>query len=109
MKRRQILSIIGLVLVFLLALGLMLYPVISNHINAKYASEIQTTYEAVIEDTDNRELLATKEAAIRYNESITPGATDTESYSQEALLAASVNSGRTATLARRFSHGVTGF
>ena len=91
MKRRQILSIIGLVLVFLLALVLMLYPVISNHINAKYASEIQTTYEAIIEDTDNRELLAAKEAATRYNESITPGATDTESYSQEALLAASQN------------------
>lgn len=91
MKRRQIFTIFGLVLVFLLALGLMLYPVISNRINAKYASEIQTTYEAVIEDTDNGELLAAKEAAIRYNESITPGATDTESYSQEALLAASQN------------------
>ena len=91
MKRRQIFSIIGLVVVFLLALGLILYPIISNHINAKYASEIQTTYEAVIEDTDNGELLAAKEAAIRYNESITPGATDTESYSQEALLAASQN------------------
>ena len=91
MKRRQILSTIGLVLVFLLSLGLMLYPVISNRINAKYASEIQTTYEAVIEDTDNGELLAAKEEAIRYNESITPGATDTEIYSQEALLAASQN------------------
>lgn len=34
MKRRQFLSIIFLVLVFLLALGLLLYPVISNHINA---------------------------------------------------------------------------
>ena len=91
MKRRQILSIISLVLVFLLALGLMLYPIISTRINAKYASEIQTTYEAVIEDTDNSELLAAKEDAVRYNESITPGATDTESYSQEALLAASQN------------------
>lgn len=91
MKRRQILSIIILVLIFLLALGLMLYPVISNRINAKYASEIQTTYEAVIKDTDNSELLAAKEEAIRYNESITPGATDTESYSQEALIAASLD------------------
>ena len=91
MKRRQIMSIIGLVLVFLLALVLMLYPIISNRINAKYASEIQTTYEAVIEDTDNRELLAAKEDAIRYNESITPGATDTESSRQDALLAASQN------------------
>ena len=91
MKRRQILSIIGLILVFLLALGLMLYPIISSWINAIYASEIQTTYEAVIEDTDNSELIAVKEAAIRYNESITPGATNTDSYSQEAILAASQN------------------
>lgn len=91
MKRRQILSIIAAVIVFLLALVLMLYPIISTRINARYASEIQTTYEAVIEDTDNSELLAAKEEAVRYNESITPGATDTESYSQEALLAASQN------------------
>lgn len=91
MKRRQNLSILAAVIVFLFALGLMLYPIISTRINAKYASEIQTTYEAVIEDTDNSELIAAKEAAIRYNESITPGATDTESYSQEALLAASQN------------------
>ena len=91
MKRRQILSIVVAVIVFLLALGLMLYPIISTRINAKYASEIQTTYEAVIEDTDNGELLAAREAAVHYNESITPGATDTDSYSQEALLAASQN------------------
>lgn len=91
MKQRRIVGIIVLALVFLLALGLMLYPVISNRINAKYASEIQTTYEAVIKDTDNSELLAAKEKAIRYNESIIPGATDTESYSQEAILAASQN------------------
>lgn len=88
MKRRQILSIIGLVLVFLLALGMMLYPVISNRINAKYASEIQTTYEAVIEDTDNTALLKAKEDAIRYNDSITPGTAEVDAYSQEALKAA---------------------
>ena len=91
MKRRQILSILAAGIVFLLALGLMLYPIISSRINAKYASEIQTNYEAIIEDTDNSELLAAIETATRYNESITPGATDTESYSQEALLAASQN------------------
>lgn len=91
MKRRHILSILAAVIVFLLALGLMLYPIISTRINARYASEIQTTYEAVIEDTDNSELIAAKEAAIRYNESITPGATDTDAYSREALLAASQN------------------
>ena len=88
MKRRQIVSISIAVLVFLLALGLMLYPLISNHINTKYASQIQTSYEAVVEDTDNSELTAAKEAAIRYNESIKPGAADADAYSQEALIAA---------------------
>lgn len=90
MKRNKLLIAL-MILLFIIALGLTFYPIISNHINAKYASEIQTTYEAVIEDTDNSELLAAKEAAIQYNESITPGTTDTESYSQEALLTASQN------------------
>ena len=88
MKRRQILSIIGLVLVFLLALGFMLYPLISSKVNAKYASEIQTSYEAVIEKADNSALLDAKEKAIAYNESITPGASVDDAYSQDALLTA---------------------
>lgn len=90
MKYKKIL-ISMLILLFLLAMGLTFYPIISNHINAKYASEIQTTYEAVIEDTDNSELMAAKEAAIRYNESIAPGATESDAYSQEALIAASLD------------------
>lgn len=91
MKRRQILCIAAAVIVFLLALGLMLYPIISNRINAHYASQIQTSYEAVIAEADNSDLLAAREAATRYNESITPGATMADAYSQEALWAASQN------------------
>lgn len=87
MKRNT--AIILAVVVFLAALGLTFYPIISNQINAKYASEIQTSYEAVIEDTDNTALLKEREAAIRYNDSITPGAAEADSYSQEALKAAS--------------------
>ena len=87
MKRTT--AIILAVVVFLAALGLTFYPIISNQINAKYASEIQTSYEAVIEDTDNTALLKAKEDAIRYNDSITPGAAEADSYSQEALKAAS--------------------
>ena len=30
---------------FLLALGLTLYPVISNYVNQKYASQIHTAYQ----------------------------------------------------------------
>lgn len=87
MKRSTI--IILAVILFIAALGLTFYPIISNQINAKYASEIQTSYEAVIEDTDNSALLEAKKAAVRYNDSITPGAAEVDAYSQEALRAAS--------------------
>ena len=86
MKRTAI--IILAVVVFLMALGITFYPIISNHINAKYASEIQTTYEAVLQEADNSELIDAKEKAIAYNESITPGASVEDAYSQEALLTA---------------------
>ena len=87
MKRSTI--IILAVILFIAALGLTFYPIISNQINAKYASEIQTSYEAVIEDTDNSALLEAEKAAVRYNDSITPGAAEVDAYSQEALIAAS--------------------
>lgn len=91
MKRRRKICIAASVLVFLLALGLMLYPIISTRINARYASEIQTTYEEVVAKTDNSELIKARELAEEYNRTITPGAADTDTYSQEALLAASQN------------------
>ena len=50
-----------------------LYPVISNYVNEKYASEIHTAYEEVIQQADNSALLEAKELAIAYNEAITPG------------------------------------
>lgn len=76
-------------ILFLLSLGLTLYPVISNFVNQKYASEIHTAYQEVIEQTDNSELLKAHELAVSYNRAITPGSTTEEAYSQEALLAAS--------------------
>ena len=45
------------VILFVLALGMTLYPVISNYVNQKYASEIHTAYQEVIQQTDNSELL----------------------------------------------------
>ena len=45
---------------FLLALGLTLYPVISNYVNQKYASQIHTAYQEVMEQADDSELLKAK-------------------------------------------------
>ena len=87
--KRKILTLVLAAILFLLSLGLTLYPVISNFVNQKYASEIHTAYEEVIEQTDNTELLKARELAVSYNRAITPGSTTEEAYSQEALLAAS--------------------
>ncbi|MBQ6999551.1 MAG: class C sortase [Oscillospiraceae bacterium] len=87
--KRKILTLVLAAILFLLSLGLMLYPVISNYVNQKYASEIHTAYEEVIEQADNTELLNARELAVSYNKAITPGSTTEEAYSQEALLAAS--------------------
>ena len=74
---------------FLLALGLTLYPVISNYVNQKYASQIQTTYQEVMKQIDDSALREAKEQADIYNCSLIPGAA--EAYSQEGLLAASAD------------------
>ncbi|MEE0110214.1 MAG: class C sortase [Oscillospiraceae bacterium] len=74
---------------FLMALGLTLYPVISNYVNQKYASQIQTAYQEVMEQVDDTALREVKEQADIYNHSLIPGAT--EAYSQEGLLAASAD------------------
>ena len=89
MKRKP-LAIVLSVILFLAALGMTLYPIISNYINQKYASEIHTAYQEVIQQTDDAQLQKERELAVAYNNAITPGTAAEESYSRESLLAASV-------------------
>lgn len=89
MKRRY-LQIIPAAVLFLLALGLTLYPVVSNYYNQRHQSQIQTAYREVLEQTDTAELERIREQAATYNAAITPGAAE-EAYSQEAILTASNN------------------
>ena len=49
------------------ALGLLLYPLIGELMNEKYHSDVETTYTAAIEDTDDAELTAQRQAAEQYN------------------------------------------
>lgn len=74
--------------VFLLALLLTLYPVISSRYNQAHQAKIQTFYQEVLEQTDTAELARAREQAITYNAAITPG-TMGEAYSPNAMLAAS--------------------
>jgi len=89
MKRRYLQIILAAVL-FLLALGVTLYPIVSNYYNQRHQSQIQTAYREVLEQTDTTELKRIREQAAAYNAAITPGAAE-EAYSQEAILAASNN------------------
>ena len=83
--RKKVITICA-ALLFLTALGLTLYPPISNYVNRKYASEIQTAYQELIQQTDNSVLEGAKQQAIAYNLAITPGAAD--AYSEERLVSA---------------------
>lgn len=66
-----------------------MYPMISNHVNEKYKSEIHTAYVEIIEEADDSALVEAKARAVEYNNAITPGTMDGNAYSQEALKAAS--------------------
>ena len=52
---------------FVVALGLLLYPLIGELVSEKYHSDVETTYTAAIEDTDDAELTAQRQAAQQYN------------------------------------------
>ena len=86
--KKKIITVCAAVL-FLTALGLTLYPLVSNYVNQKYASEIQTAYQELIRQTDNSILQEAKQRAIAYNLATTPGTAD--AYSEEALLSAAEN------------------
>mgnify|MGYP000786422182 CR=1 FL=1 len=62
MKRWLLAAVCGVA-----ALGLLFYPLVGELLNEKYHSDVETTYTAVIEDTDDVELTAQREAAQRYN------------------------------------------
>ena len=72
MKRWLLAAACGVV-----ALGLLLYPLIGELVSEKYHSDVETTYTAVIADTDDAELTAQREAAEQYNAMLS-GATITE-------------------------------
>ena len=60
------------------ALGLMLYPLVGELLSKKYHSDVETTYTAAIENTDDAELTAQRQAAEQYNDMLSGTATITE-------------------------------
>lgn len=101
--KKKIITICAAVL-FLTALGLTLYPLISNYVNQKYASEIQTAYQELIQQTDDSVLQEAKQRAVAYNLAITPGTAD--AYSEEALVTAAEDYGNQLDIA---GNGIIGY
>ena len=62
MKRWLLAAACGVV-----ALGLLLYPLVGEFLSEKYHSDVETTYTAAIEGTDDAELTAQRQAAQQYN------------------------------------------
>ena len=86
--KKKVWTIAGAVLMFLLALGITLYPLISTWYNERHQSEIHTHYVEVVENADKSEIITARRKANEYNASIVPGAMIEESFTQEAMLAA---------------------
>lgn len=101
--KKKIITICAVVL-FLMALGLTLYPLVSNYVNQKYASEIQTAYQELIQQTDDSVLQEAMQQAIAYNLAITPGTAD--AYSEEALVTAAEDYGNQLDIA---GNGIIGY
>ena len=62
MKRWLLAAACGVV-----ALGILLYPLVGELLSEKYHSDVETSYTAAIEDTDDAELTTQREAAEQYN------------------------------------------
>ena len=75
------------------ALGLMLYPLIGELVSEKYHSDVETTYTAAIEDTDDTELTAQRQAAEQYNAMLSGTAAITEGEASASPLPYSAHSG----------------
>lgn len=71
---------------FIASLAIMVYPVAANYLNDKYQSTVQAEYTREIAAVDDDTLLAAKDAARTYNESLLP-----IRYDRDALDAAAVD------------------
>ena len=104
--KKKVLIISLATLLFLLALGLTLYPLIANRYNQRHQSEIHTAYQEQVAQADKAEIIAAREKAIAYNGSLFSGVQTDDAFSNEALTGASENYG---TLLNLTGSGIMGY
>lgn len=104
--KKKVLIISLAALLFLLALGLTLYPLIANRYNQRHQSEIHTAYQEQVAQADDSEIIAAREKAVAYNETLVSGVQAEDAFSNEALTGASENYG---TLLNLTGNGIMGY
>lgn len=73
MKIFKRIYLILLIVITLIAIGVLLYPSVSNYINNKYAVSTITKYEKDIENTEKEEINKLMKKAVMYNSDIARG------------------------------------
>lgn len=89
LKKNMIITISVAAVIFLIALGLTLYPLLSNIYNEKHQSEIHTAYQEQIEQAGDTAIIVARTSAVAYNSALVPGVQSYDAYSEEALQIAS--------------------
>ena len=87
MKKRIIAGLVLLVL----AIGICLYPLVSNFLSEKYMSIAEARHNKEIAMLDDRELQLMRQLAEQYNATLVPGASGELRFTQAALQQASEN------------------
>ena len=87
MKRRIVLILIA-VIALILALGIALYPILSNLYMEHHQSQIHTQYMNEIQSTDDSTLRDAKAFAQSYNSTLSSGIVSNNSFSKDSLATA---------------------
>lgn len=74
MRKKRIVLIVFSVIIFLIAAGMILYPLFSNWYIERHAAEIRTEYSNEVENTEKEKLSQMIKDAQAYNQAILPGA-----------------------------------
>lgn len=69
--RRKLIIFLA-VLLFIVAAGITVYPMISNYVNDKYQSVVRSNYAREIEKLDDSVIEEARTAAQAYNENLAP-------------------------------------
>lgn len=104
--KKQTVIIGAAALVFLLALGLTLYPLIASSYSQHHQSEIHTQYQEAVERADPSDRIAAKKAAEEYNAAIASEIQLGDTFSPDALRSAEENYGEQLNIA---GDGIMGY